>query len=176
MREVVGGAMLMLVVDSLFLIAIVAAATLDGSRVFSLFFVGPTLLLLWAVAVLYVVVLFGLESPRALAGSILVAALTAMFVVPNHERLYWTISADADVTLFLFLEPGYDATIAAMPGDPRTKYRIFEWGGFIAMSRGVVYDGNDHVWRNRKHHLPECMDGLLPIVDHYYFSSFSCGP
>ena len=50
-----------------------------------------------------------------------------------------------DVIHFIVAKPYYDRQIAALPADQRPRLVVFDWGGMVWASSGLVYDETDQV-------------------------------
>jgi hypothetical protein len=50
-----------------------------------------------------------------------------------------------DVLHFVVAKPYYDQQIAALPADQRPRLVVFDWGGMVWASSGLVYDETDQV-------------------------------
>jgi|SRR5579871_4083709 len=91
-----------------------------------------------------------------------------------------------DVLHFIVAKPYYDRQIAALPGDGRPRLAVFDWGGMVWGSSGLVYDETDQValprgrqsadWLEAASHSELSCEGygVEPLWGHYYLASFPC--
>jgi hypothetical protein len=91
-----------------------------------------------------------------------------------------------DVVHFTIAKPYYDRHIAALPADQRPGLAVFDWGGMVWGSSGLVYDETDQVslppgrqsadWLAEAGHTELSCEGysVRPLWDHYYLASFPC--
>jgi hypothetical protein len=91
-----------------------------------------------------------------------------------------------DVIHFIIAKPYYDREIAALPVDRRPGLVVFDWGGMVWASSGLVYDETDQVslprgrqsadWLAQASHSELSCEGygIQPLWDHYYLASFPC--
>ena len=89
---------------------------------------------------------------------------------------------------FEIMRPTYLAEVEAMRDTGEPKLALFNWGGMVWASYGVVYDASDEIalprgqqsaaWRRRADHSELACDeygyGFEPIREHFYFAGFGC--
>jgi hypothetical protein len=46
---------------------------------------------------------------------------------------------------FALTQADYDKEVSLLPVDDKPRIRIFNWGGMIWVSRGIVYDDSDEI-------------------------------
>lgn len=91
-----------------------------------------------------------------------------------------------DVLHFVVARPYYERAVARLPHDGRPRIVVFNWGGMVWASRGLVYDESDEValpagkqstaWLASPS-LAELSCGgfrAQPLWSHYYLVSFPC--
>jgi hypothetical protein len=91
-----------------------------------------------------------------------------------------------DVAHFIIGKPYYDRQIAALPAGQRPRLVVFDWGGMVWASSGLVYDDTDQVslppgrqsadWLEEASHSELSCEGygVRPLWGHYYLVSFPC--
>jgi hypothetical protein len=84
------------------------------------------------------------------------------------------------------LKPYYDKQIAVLPASQKPRLVVFNWGGMVWASRGLVYDETDQVslspgsqsvdWLAQASHNELSCEGynVQPLWAHYYLASFPC--
>ena len=89
-----------------------------------------------------------------------------------------------DVIHFIVAKPYYDREIAALPADRGPRLVVFDWGGMVWASIGLVYDETDQVslprarqsadWLAQASHSELSCEGygVQPLWDHYYLAEF----
>lgn len=149
----------------------------------------PALLFVWAMA--GVAALFGSvrsairkDWRQCVAGLVLPMVLAIVALDP----VGFVRSCDyiGDVLHFVVLKPSYDRQIAALPTAQGPRLAVFDWGGMVSASFGVVYDEADEVslppgrqsadWLTRASQTELTCEGYgaRPLWDHYYLVSFPC--
>lgn len=148
----------------------------------------PALLLAWVIAgvgALIVSVRSGIAKDwrRCVAASALPILLLAVALDPiGFVR---SCNYVGDVIHFIIAKPSYDREIAAVPADRRPRLVVFDWGGMVWASSGLVYDETDQVslppgrqsadWLAEASHSElSCGYGVQSLWDHYYLASFAC--
>ena len=167
---------------------IVFAASPLGTNFFYVIVGIPALLLAWVIAgvgALIVSVRSGMRKDwrRCLAASTLPIVLLVVALDPiGFVR---SCNYAGDVIHFIVAKPSYDREIAALPADRRPRLAVFDWGGMVWASSGLVYDETDQVslprgrqsadWLAEASHSElSCGYGVQPLWDHYYLASFAC--
>lgn len=91
-----------------------------------------------------------------------------------------------DTLHFELMRGHYLSVVDSMPGGEGPKLKIFNWGGMVWASNGVVYDQSDEVklphakqsaaWRHRANNTELGCGGysLTPMGGHFYLADFSC--
>jgi hypothetical protein len=120
---------------------------------------------------------------QVLAAGVLPVAL--LIAAPDPLRFVRPLDHAGDIIHFALARPGYDRQIAALPANVRPRVVVFDWGGMVWSSRGVVYDESDQValppgrrsaaWLAQTSHTElACGYGVQPLWAHYYLASFPC--
>jgi hypothetical protein len=149
----------------------------------------PFLLFLWAVAALWSLVLCVAFAVRRLWRSSLVSAVLPIIAAVAGLHLYGFIQQCnylGDVLHFVVARPYYAYLISELPDNGQPRLAVFNWGGMIWASRGLVYDESDEValppgkqsatWlANPALAELSCGGfGVQPLWAHYYLVSFPC--
>lgn len=91
-----------------------------------------------------------------------------------------------DVLHFVVMYPFYIAEIKKLPANGEPKLMVFNFGGMIWASGGVVYDESGEIekppgdqsaaWKLRAEQNELSCDGYsyTPIIRHFYIASFTC--
>ncbi|RBP02451.1 hypothetical protein DFR50_15241 [Roseiarcus fermentans] len=91
-----------------------------------------------------------------------------------------------DLVHFVVLKRYYDERVAALPNDAGPRLAVFNWGGMIWASHGLVYDESDQVslprgrqstdWVEKARRNELSCEGysVHRLWDHYYLASFPC--
>ena len=148
----------------------------------------PAVLVAWAAAALWAVGLVVLSARRrawarlasaaTLPLAVLVSAISPGEFVSSCTRL-------GDVLNFEVLHASYQARVAALPDQGAPKLAVFNRGGMIWSSQGVVYDATDEValpperqspaWKERASRSElACGYSVVPLRDHFYLGYFDC--
>ena len=168
---------------------IVVAASPLGTDFFYVVVGIPALLFVWVtagVAALVVSVLSAVRKDwrRCAIASVLPIVLLIMALDP--VRFVRSSNYIGDVIHFIIEKPYYDRVIAALPPDQRPRLVVFDWGGMVWASIGLVYDETDQVslpkgrqsadWLSQASHTELSCGGygVQPLWDHYYLASFPC--
>jgi hypothetical protein len=149
----------------------------------------PFLLLLWVVAGSWSLVLCVVFAVRRLWSLSLTSAVLPIIVGVAGLHLSGFVRQCnylGDALHFVVARPYYDHVIASLPHNGRPRLAVFNWGGMIWASRGLVYDESDEValplgkqsatWLANPH-LAELSCGgfgVQPLWSHYYLVSFPC--
>ncbi|ARN83087.1 hypothetical protein [Methylocystis bryophila] len=171
-----------------FCLILLGASPLAANPIYVLIGV-PLLLLLWALVAARSLILCVRFAARGLWKSSLACA--ALPVAAVLVCLYPTIflrscAVLGDVLHFVVALPYYERVVAGLPRNESPRIAVFNWGGMVWNSRGVVYDESDEValpageqsvaWRASAH-LGELQCGgfsAQPLWRHYYLVSFPC--
>jgi hypothetical protein len=148
----------------------------------------PALLGLWALAAL--LAMFGMIGSsraharrRALSFAILPAIVLANALAPFvFIRLY---NLAGDTIHFEVMREHYQHVVDALPKTGQPKLVVFDWGGMVWASQGIVYDESDEValpsakqspdWRGRASETDlVCGYSATPMGDHFYLADFAC--
>jgi hypothetical protein len=149
----------------------------------------PELLLLWTLAGAVAAVMSARAAMRrawrrCLVLSILPLAL--LCTAPDPFGFVRTCNYLGIVAHFILLKPLYDREIASLPADWTPRLAVFDWGGMVWCSIGLVYDETDQValppgrqssvWQARASGTELSCEGygVQPLWDHYYLASFPC--
>ena len=168
---------------------VVLAASPLGADFFYVVIGIPALLLIWAAAAtaaLIVSVRSALRRDwrRCALASLLPIALLVVALDPI--RFVRACNTLGDMVHFVVAKPYYDRKVAALPAAEGPRLAVFNWGGMVWASSGVVYDESDQVarpqerqfadWRERASRTELACEGygVRPLWDHYYLVSFPC--
>jgi hypothetical protein len=150
----------------------------------------PALLFVWAIAGLGALIVslrsaMRKEWRRCIIASVLPIVLLAVALDPF--RFIHACNYLGDVAHFIIAKSAYDSKIAALPIDQRPRVVVFDWGGMVWASRGLVYDETDQValpkgrqsaaWLAQASHTELSCEGgygVQSLWDHYYLASFPC--
>jgi hypothetical protein len=148
----------------------------------------PLLLLLWAVAACGSLFLFiQFAARRSWKSSIAYAILPAVafFACLNPDNFVRGYIYVGDLLHFAVARPYYDSIVAELPDD-QPRIAVFNWGGMVWASRGVVYDETDEVdrpagqqsvvWRSSPRLAELGCGGFRArrLWSHYYLVNFPC--
>ena len=149
----------------------------------------PALLLVWVVAGARALIAGVRSAMRrdwrqcALASALPIVLLA---VALNPFGFVRACNYVGDVLHFVVARPYYDGQIAALPADDRPRLVVFDWGGMVWASTGLVYDETDQValppgsqsadWLAAASHSELSCEGygVRPLWGHYYLASFTC--
>jgi hypothetical protein len=168
---------------------ILLAASPFGTNFFYVVAGIPLLLFLWALAASWSLILCVLFAVRRIwRSSLACAILPIAALIVCLDPLGFLRGCDylGDVLHFVIARPYYERVIAGLPHDGRLRIVVFNWGGMVWASRGLVYDESDEValpagkqsaaWLASPH-LAELGCGgfsAQPLWSHYYLVSFPC--
>jgi hypothetical protein len=168
---------------------ILLAASPLGTNFFYVVIGIPALLLAWAIAGVGALIASVRSAMRkdwiqfALASLLPIALI---FVALDPIGFVRSSNYLGDLVHFIVTKPYYDKVIAGLPVDQRPRVAVFDWGGMVWASFGVVYDESDQValppgrrsadWLERASHSELSCEGYgaRPLWDHYYLVSFPC--
>jgi hypothetical protein len=149
----------------------------------------PALLLVWAIGGLgSLIVSVRAAMRKDWKQCVLASALpiVLLFVALNPVGFVRSCNYIGDVLHFIVEKPYYDQQIAAIPADQRPRLAVFDWGGMVWGSSGLVYDESDQValpkgrqsagWLSQASHTELSCGGygVQSLWDHYYLASFPC--
>jgi hypothetical protein len=149
----------------------------------------PAVLILWAMAGVGALILSVQSAIRKEWRLCVIASvLPIVLLVVAHDPFRFVRSCNylGDVVHFILLKPYYDWKIAGLPSGQRPRLAVFNWGGMIWASSGLVYDETDQVslpsgqqspdWLAQASHSELSCEGygVQPLWDHYYLASFPC--
>ena len=168
---------------------IVLAASPLGTNFFYVIVGIPALLFGWAIAGVGALIV----SVRSAMGKdwsrcALALALPIVLLVVAVDPIGFVRSCNhiGDVIHFIVAKPYYDRQIAALPVDRGPRLVVFDWGGMVWASSGLVYDETDQVALPRDHQSADWLAqashselscegyGVQPLGGHYYLASFPC--
>jgi hypothetical protein len=148
----------------------------------------PMLLLIWALAaILALLGMIGSLHARAWHRAISFAILPAI-VLANAPAPFVFIrfcNLAGDTLHFEIMREHYQRVVDSLPETREPKLVVFEWGGMVWISDGVVYDESDEVarpaarqsaaWHARaaKTELG-CGYNIISMGGHFYLANFAC--
>lgn len=148
--------------------------------------VGHSRLPRWLVAVGFCVPLALIILAACLVGADFVYAMVLLAVAVDPFRFVRLCNYLGDVAHFIIMKPYYNGAIAALPTNQRPRVIVFNWGGMVWASRGLVYDETDQVSLPPGHQSAEWLAqtsnselgckgySVQSLWDHYYLASFPC--
>jgi hypothetical protein len=107
-------------------------------------------------------------------------------VALNPLRFIHLCNYSGDVVHFVLARPYYDHKIASLPPTNQPRLAVFNWGGMIWASRGLVYDESDEValppghqsagWLSNPARAELACDGYVVqrLWSHFYLAQFPC--
>jgi hypothetical protein len=168
---------------------IVLAASPLGTDFFYVTVGIPALLLAWAIAGVGALI-GGVRSGirKDWRGCVISLALPIVLLAVAFDPTGFVRSCNfiGDVIHFSLLKPSYDREVAGVPPDRRPRLVVFDWGGMVWASIGVVYDETDQIslpsgrqsadWLAEASHSELSCEGYgaRRLWDHYYLVSFPC--
>lgn len=168
---------------------IVLAASPLGTNFFYVIVGIPALLFAWAVAgVGSLIVSVRSAMRKDWRRCVIASALPIVLLVVAVNPIGFVRSCNhiGDVIHFIVAKPYYDRQIAALPVDRGPRLAVFDWGGMVWASSGLVYDETDQVslprdrqsadWLAQASHSELSCEGygVQPLWGHYYLASFPC--
>jgi len=112
----------------------------------------------------------------------IVVTIVALNLLPFMQKCNYV----GGVIHFVVARPYYEYELAKLPRINQKRLAVFNWGGMVWASRGIVYDESDEValppgrqsqaWL----HNPGLAElscegcGITPLWSHYYLASFPC--
>jgi len=171
----------------------VAIVTLDATPFgmdFLLFMLEmPTLLIVLIGSATYsAVILFKSFRNKRLHGGIshLILLVFCVLFLTNLSAWLRHLDEVGDIIHFMYARPYYERQIALLPTTQGPRLEVFNWGGMVWASKGIVYDESDEValpegqqsasWLARpgRAELACSGYGTTPLWGHYYLASFPC--
>lgn len=149
----------------------------------------PGLLLVWATVALYAMVRAIISVRRATwrtAASMAVLPAVVLALAPVPATVLRGCHLVGDLIHFEMMRSQYSAAVKAMPSTGQPKLAVFNWGGMLWASTGVVYDESDEVvlppaqqtpaWQLRAANTDLSCDGYIThsLGNHFYLASFRC--
>jgi hypothetical protein len=149
----------------------------------------PGLLLLWlGVGIWSAARCLRFAAQRSWLRSLQAAILPIVIigVAFNPLRFIYLCNYVGDVMHFVLARPYYDQEISALPPTDRPRLVVFNWGGMIWASRGLVFDESDEVALPPGHQSVAWLDNpgraelacagyaVQPLWSHYYLAQFPC--
>jgi hypothetical protein len=168
---------------------ILFAASPLGNNFFYVMLGIPALLLVWViVGTISLMLCIRSAMRRAWKRSFITLILPIILVSVAVNPFGFVRSCNylGDVAHFIVSKPYYDRIIAALPANQRPHLTVFNWGGMVWASQGLVYDETDQVslprgrqsaaWLAQARHSELSCEGygVQPLWDHYYLASFPC--
>jgi hypothetical protein len=168
---------------------IVLAASPIGANFFYVMIGIPFLLLAWATAAVCAAIFGARRAMRkrwrqGLAAFLL--PLCLLLVARDPIRFVHSCNYIGDVTHFILAWPYYDYRVAHLPANQTPRLAVFNWGGMVWASHGVVYDESDQITLARDRQTADWLaqasgtelscDGYhaQPLWAHYYLVDFPC--
>lgn len=178
----------LLLIFGLPLLHVVLRATPLGPDFIYVLFGMTTIFLAWlalafASALLVIVALLQRDWRKAASWSVVTLVIGFSAIHHNYVRAYTNLAGDA--LNFAVNLSHYRERIAAMPNDA-PKLVVFNRGGMIWASGGVVYDDSDEVrlppgeqsaaWKARADRSELGCGGfhVTPLFGHFYLADFPC--
>lgn len=168
---------------------IVLAASPLGTNFFYVVVGIPALLFAWAIAGVGALIV-GVRSAmrKDWRRCAIASALPIVLLVVAVDPIGFVRSCNhiGDVIHFIVAKPYYDRQIAALPVDRGPRLVVFDWGGMVWASSGLVYDETDQValprdrqsadWLAQASHSELSCEGygVQPLWGHYYLADFPC--
>jgi len=149
----------------------------------------PALLFVWAVGGVAALIISARSAMRKDWRRCVIASvlpIVLLVVALDPFGFVRTCNYIGDVLHFIIAKPYYDRQVAALPSDLRPRLVVFDWGGMVWASSGLIYDETDQVslprgrqsadWLAEASHTELSCGGygVRPLWDHYYLASFPC--
>jgi hypothetical protein len=149
----------------------------------------PALLLVWVmIGIISLTLSIRSAIKKAWRRSLIASVLPIIlpFVAVNPFGFIHTCNYIGDVLHFIVLRPYYEHVITDLPPNERPHLVVFNWGGMVWASRGLVYDETDQIslppgrqsagWLAQARHGELSCEGFSahPLWAHYYLVSFTC--
>lgn len=159
-----------------------------GFVIFGVSFGTPLVVALAVILLLFAIMavrsILGGRWRRAISYAVpLVAALVVAFNVGGFINLCREVG---DRTHFYLMRSQYVADLGAQPRDGQPRLRVWNWGGMLWASNGVVYDESDEImrpavdqsadWKSRANNSELACSGygFEPLGSHFYLVYFPC--
>jgi hypothetical protein len=180
--------LMILAVGSLVALILVDATPFDTEIGYTLY-VLPSLVIVWAVIGVWSTVLYIRYARRRahkqsrLPGVLMVASILVAF---NFFPFVRGCNYLGGALRFSVTRSYYDRQVALLPADDKPRLAVFNWGGMIWASRGVVYDESDEIamppglqsarWKDmtRGGELSCGKWDARRLWSHYYLVGFPC--
>jgi hypothetical protein len=171
------------------LVHVLLRATPLGPNFLYVMLVMPALALVWFGAAVWATVLAVRYARRKIWRSFAITTLLPLIVVSaavTFPRFLHACNYAGDVLHFAVARPYYDRAVASLPALQKPRLAVFNWGGMIWASGGLVFDESDEValpagqqsatWRAKAINTELSCDGygVQPLWSHYYLASFPC--
>jgi hypothetical protein len=136
-----------LAVGSVIALILIDATPFDTEIGYTLY-VLPSLVIVWAVIGVWSTVLYIRYALRRahkqsrLPGVLMVASILVAF---NFFPLVRGCNYLGGALRFFVTRSYYDRQVALLPADDKPRLAVFNWGGMIWASRGLVYDESDEI-------------------------------
>jgi hypothetical protein len=181
-------ALVLLAVGVPLLLVLLAASPLGADFLYVMAGI-PLLLLVWAAAALWALVLsirFAMRKRWAFSCTSAVLPIAVSIAILNMFSFVRYCNYLGDVLHFIVARPYYEHVIAELPRNAGPRLAVFNWGGMVWASHGLVYDESDEValppgkqsaaWlANPGLGELSCKGfGVQPLWSHYYLASFPC--
>ncbi len=168
---------------------VVLAASPLGTNFFYVVVGIPALLFVWAIAgvgALIASIRSAIRQDWSRCALALVVPIVLLVVAVDPTAFVRACNHIGEVIHFIVAKPYYDRQIAALPADGRPRLAVFDWGGMVWGSSGLVYDETDQValprgrqsadWLEAASHSELSCEGygVEPLWGHYYLASFPC--
>ena len=168
---------------------IVLAASPLGTNFFYVVVGLPALLFVWAIAgvgALIASIRSAMRKDRRRCALALALPIVLLVVAVDPIAFVRACNHIGDVIHFIVAKPYYDRRVAALPADGLPRLAVFDWGGMVWGSSGLVYDETDQValprgrqsadWLEAASHSELSCEGygVEPLWGHYYLASFPC--
>lgn len=160
-----------------------------GANLFYVIAGIPAFLLIWLAVGTWSAIICSRFVARGLWFKSLQAAILPLAIIGVSFNLLGFIHFciySGDVVHFVVARPYYDNEIASLPHTDQPRLAVFNWGGMIWASRGLVYDESDQValppgrqsaaWLANPARAELVCDGyaVQPLWSHYYLAQFPC--
>ena len=180
--------LMILAIGSLIALILIDATPVDTEIGYTLY-VLPSLVIVWAVIGVWSTVLYIRYARRRahkqsrLPGVLMVASMLVAF---NFFPFVRGCNYLGGALRFFVTRSYYDRQVALLPADDKPRLAIFNWGGMIWASRGVVYDESDEIamppgqqsarWKDKTRggELSCGRWDARRLWSHYYLVGFPC--
>jgi hypothetical protein len=169
--------------------AMIACGAIIGTDFVYVMLGIPALMLFWAAAGAFAIVV-GVISARAgnwrKAASCFVLPALVLANAPAPLAFIHFCSDIGDTIHFEVMRTHYLSVVNSLPGTGQPKLAVFDWGGMVWASTGVVYDESDQLmlppqkrtsdWVARASTTELACGGYraTPVARHFYIVDFPC--